>query len=291
MQTDVNRKIVRVVQPTLCEASSQAPEAHVQQSGESVRRCLRQEGQQHLKSFCRPDGRSPAEEPLREAFPQKRAALNLRPRPPSVPSAVMGQESYSGHARRCSLLHGARLRLRRLFQLTYQCCSERMLRMRVERQKFGRATDEVVSSCRWWGGLFGPLSKSLVGAQVATVNECGLMAYGTPCVASFGLLLVMMWIGVPRGEHWHRTRRDRHAAPLVPPWFEVGPGFRLAWKELWNILKTRPAQGLSKMKLLTAEAVTRSSHHAVSPPMVRSFLRRTTNCNVQVVSTGFRRRS
>ena len=132
VQTDVNRKNVRVVQPTLCEASSQAPEAHVQQSGESVRRCLRQEGQQHLKSFCRPDGRSPAEEPLREAFPQKRAASNLRPRPPSVASAVMAQESYPGHARRCSVLHGARLHLRRLFQLTYQCCSERMLRMKVE---------------------------------------------------------------------------------------------------------------------------------------------------------------
>ena len=64
------------------------------------------------------------------------------------------------------------------------------------------------------------------------VNECGHVAYGTPCVASFGLPLVMMRIGVPRGEHWHRTRHDRHAAPLVPPWFGVVPGFRLALKEL-----------------------------------------------------------
>ena len=95
------------------------------------------------------------------------------------------------------------------------------------------------------------------------MNECGHVAYGTRCVVSFGLLLVMIWIGVHEGSIAIAFAVIATQRKLVPPWFEVFPGFLLAWRELWIILTTRPEQSLSKSTFL---------------------LRRTTNCNLQVVA-------
>ena len=95
------------------------------------------------------------------------------------------------------------------------------------------------------------------------MNECGHVAFRTRCVVSFGLLLVMIWICVHEASIAFPLAVIARQRKLVPPCFEVVPGFLLAWRELWIILTTSPEQGLSKSTFL---------------------LRRATNCNLQVVA-------